>query len=235
MQRNFRLSAGVDRGLTRMVRINATYAHTSGDNLMRGLNLNLPVNGVRPDPDFANIVQVLGDAESRAHTLNIGASINFNVPRAGAPGGGGPGGPIMLGGGGREGMVMIMGAPPPPPRSRRRIQPGERTLELAPHEHFREHVLRPPVEQHRRRVQHAGHWTHRGRLGPGELRRAPPLQRELEQPAAQELQHQPEPELVRPDAVYHPHRFRHERRPRVHGPSRRTSAATPRAPPPSGR
>ena len=49
-----------------MLSVNATYAHTSGDSLMRGLNLNPPVDGVRPDPTFANIVQVLGDAESRA-------------------------------------------------------------------------------------------------------------------------------------------------------------------------
>ena len=48
-----------------MLRVNATYAHTSGENLMRGRNLNAPVNGVRPDPRFANIVEVLGDAESR--------------------------------------------------------------------------------------------------------------------------------------------------------------------------
>ena len=114
MQRNIRFSAGVQRTVTRMLSVNATYAHTSGDNLMRGLNLNPPVDGQRLDPTFANIVNVIGDAESRQHTLNVGASINFNVPRAGAPGGGGVGGPIMIGGGDR-GVMMIMGAPPPPP------------------------------------------------------------------------------------------------------------------------
>ena len=46
------------RTVTRMLSVNATYAHTSGDNLMRGLNLNAPVNGVRPDPRFVNVVQV---------------------------------------------------------------------------------------------------------------------------------------------------------------------------------
>jgi carboxypeptidase family protein len=113
MQRNIRFSAGVQRTVTRMLNVNATYAHTSGDNLMRGLNLNGPVNGVRPDPAFANVVQVLGDAQSRQHTLNVGAVINFNVPKAGGPAGG-PSGPVMIGGGG--GMIMIMnGAPPPPP------------------------------------------------------------------------------------------------------------------------
>lgn len=114
MQRNFRLSGGFDRAVTRMLRVNATYAHTSGENLMRGRNLNAPVNGARPDPNFANIVEVLGDAESRVHSLNIGTSINFNVPRPGAPAGAGPVGPIMIGGGGGH-MVMIAGGPPPPP------------------------------------------------------------------------------------------------------------------------
>ena len=107
MQRNFRLSAGFDRQLTRMVRVNAMYSHTSGENLMRGRNLNAPVDGARPDPLFANVVEVLGDARSRAHSLNVGSSINFNVA------GNAPGGPMMMGPG-----VMIMtagGAPPPPP------------------------------------------------------------------------------------------------------------------------
>jgi hypothetical protein len=105
-QQNFRVSAGVDRGLGKMLRVNATYAHTSGDNLMRGLNLNAPVNGVRPNPEFANVVEVLGDAESRQHSVNIGAQINFNVATPGS-------GPVMLGG--DRGMIMVAGGPPPPP------------------------------------------------------------------------------------------------------------------------
>src|ERR1051326_6032131 len=74
---------------------------------MRSMNLNPIVNGVRPDPNFVNVIEVVGDAESRWHSLNIGASINFNVaPSA-------PSGPVMISG---PGMVMIMnGAPPPPP------------------------------------------------------------------------------------------------------------------------
>ena len=104
MQRFTRLSAGFDRGVTKMVRINASYAHTSGDNLMRGLNLNSPILGIRPDPFFGNVVEVIGDAESRQNNLNIGASINFNVA---------PTGPLMINGGP---MVMVMaGGPPPPP------------------------------------------------------------------------------------------------------------------------
>jgi hypothetical protein len=106
MQRFTRLSAGIDRALTKQVRINATYAHTSGDNLLRGQNLNAPTNGVRPDLLFGNVVQVVDDAESRQNTLNVGASINFN---AATPG------PGMIGGGGGRVMVMAGGPPPPAP------------------------------------------------------------------------------------------------------------------------
>jgi Carboxypeptidase regulatory-like domain/TonB dependent receptor-like, beta-barrel len=84
MQRNSRVSAGFDRGLTKMIRVNATYAYVRGVNLMRGFNLNAPIDGVRPDPEFANVVEVQGDAASRQHSVNIGASINFNVSSGGS-------------------------------------------------------------------------------------------------------------------------------------------------------
>jgi hypothetical protein len=108
MQRNSRVSAGFDRGLTRMIRVNATYAYTRGSSLMRGNNLNGPIDDAqsRPDPRYSNVVEVIGDASSRQHTLNIGSTINFNVTSPGS-------GPVMIGGGDR--MIMIAGAPPPPP------------------------------------------------------------------------------------------------------------------------
>ncbi len=103
MQRLTRLSAGIDRAMTKGLRINATYAHTNGDNLLRGLNLNPPVNGVRPDPTFSNVVEVRDDAESLQNTLNIGFTLNLNTATPG---------PTMLNGGG---MIMMIGPPPPPP------------------------------------------------------------------------------------------------------------------------
>jgi Carboxypeptidase regulatory-like domain len=103
MQRFVRLSAGVDRAVTKGLRVNTTYAHTTGDNLLRGLNLNAPINGVRPDPTFSNVVEVLDDAESRQNTLNVGFTLNLNTATPG---------PTMLNGGG---MIMMIGPPPPPP------------------------------------------------------------------------------------------------------------------------
>jgi len=58
------------------------------------------VNGVRPDPAFANIVEVTGDAGSRAHSINLGGNViatnwhrtilfmNYSYTRAQANGGG---------------------------------------------------------------------------------------------------------------------------------------------------
>ena len=103
--RNTRVSAGFDRGLTKMIRVNATYAYVQGENLMRGLNLNSPIDGVRPNPNYANVVEVVGDAASRAHTLNIGTVINFNVASN-------PNGPVMINGGN---MIMVMGSGPGAP------------------------------------------------------------------------------------------------------------------------
>jgi hypothetical protein len=88
-----------------MIRVNATYAYLRGQDLMRGSNLNSPVDGVRPDPAYANVVEVVGDAASRQHTLNIGTTINFNVASN-------ANGPVMINNGA---MVMIMSGAPSGP------------------------------------------------------------------------------------------------------------------------
>ena len=57
--------------------MNAIYRYTRGEGLLRGLNLNAPVDGVRPSPEFANVIQVVGDGRSRQHAWNIGGQTNF--------------------------------------------------------------------------------------------------------------------------------------------------------------
>jgi len=71
-----------------VVRVVATYSYQRGSGLSRGLNLNPPVDGVRPDPAFANIIEVVSDAASRQHQLQVDANVNpgallpaFNGPR----------------------------------------------------------------------------------------------------------------------------------------------------------
>ncbi|HEX3646088.1 MAG TPA: TonB-dependent receptor, partial [Vicinamibacterales bacterium] len=48
MARNVRLSSGIDYALNPFSRLGVSYAHVSGSRLQRGLNLNAPVNGIRP-------------------------------------------------------------------------------------------------------------------------------------------------------------------------------------------
>jgi len=77
MARNTRLSAGVDQTISSRVRAGFTYAHIAGTGLMRGENLNFPINGVRPDPLFVNIIRVVDDAGSRQDVLNAFGSFSF--------------------------------------------------------------------------------------------------------------------------------------------------------------
>ena len=76
MPRITRISGGVDQGFRRVNRIALTYSYQQGERLARGLNLNAPVNGIRPDPAFRNIVQAVSDAESRQHQVLFDGNIN---------------------------------------------------------------------------------------------------------------------------------------------------------------
>ena len=46
---------------------NVNYTYRRGLHVLRGRNLNAPVNGVRPDAAFANVVEVVNDAAQRVH------------------------------------------------------------------------------------------------------------------------------------------------------------------------
>ena len=85
MAKNTRLSAGVDYALNPFSRIGVSYAHISGSGVMRGLNLNAPVTGLRPVPALGNLVEVLGDGESRQTTVNGFAQISLTPPTMGIP------------------------------------------------------------------------------------------------------------------------------------------------------
>jgi hypothetical protein len=76
LQRSTRVSLGIDQRLARLLQSTVTYAYTRGGNLARGLNLNAPADGVRPDPRFGNIVEVMSDANSRLHQLQVGVTAN---------------------------------------------------------------------------------------------------------------------------------------------------------------
>jgi hypothetical protein len=77
MPRTSRISLAASQTLSTRVQINASYSDSRGDNLFVGRNLNAPVNGVRPDPAFVNVVEVISAAASRQRSLSTGFSLNL--------------------------------------------------------------------------------------------------------------------------------------------------------------
>jgi hypothetical protein len=82
-----RFSFGVDQRVWRQLTTSASYSYTRGSALARGQNLNAPTDGRRPQPAFGNVVEVVSDASSRLHQLQVNATANpgallpaFNAP-----------------------------------------------------------------------------------------------------------------------------------------------------------
>jgi hypothetical protein len=75
LPRSSRMSLGIDQRY-RVIQASATYAYTRGGALARGLNLNTPVNGTRPDPRFGNLIEVVSDAASLQHQLQTSFTVN---------------------------------------------------------------------------------------------------------------------------------------------------------------
>jgi hypothetical protein len=71
-----RFSAGIEQGVGKLVRVATTYSYQRGARLSRGLNINAPVNGLRLDPAFANVIEVVSDAASRQHQIQVDSNIN---------------------------------------------------------------------------------------------------------------------------------------------------------------
>ena len=85
MARNLRLSSGVDYSLNPFSRLGVTYAHVTGTRMLRGLNLNAPVAGIRADPTVGNLIEVVGDAGLRQQTLTTFMQISLSPPQMGPP------------------------------------------------------------------------------------------------------------------------------------------------------
>jgi hypothetical protein len=69
------LTAGADRRLGQFGRVSLAYTWRRASNLLAGYNLNPVVDGVRPDPLFANVVEARAIGESRQHSINVGGSL----------------------------------------------------------------------------------------------------------------------------------------------------------------
>jgi len=66
-----RLSLGVDKPVSKNGRLSASYTRGWGIGMLRGRNLNIPVAGARPDPAFANQVELVSDAASRSQAVSM--------------------------------------------------------------------------------------------------------------------------------------------------------------------
>jgi hypothetical protein len=77
LPRTARASLGFSRTITRMVSVSAVYAYTRGIGLFVGENLNAPVGDVRPDPQFANVIQAVSGGKSQVHTLDSSVTLNL--------------------------------------------------------------------------------------------------------------------------------------------------------------
>ena len=75
-------SLGLDQVITQRLRVYLSYTHNETWDLARGLNLNLPVNGVRPDPAYVNVIQTVSDAGARDHSFNASISLSLATPSA---------------------------------------------------------------------------------------------------------------------------------------------------------
>jgi hypothetical protein len=80
MPKTMRLSAGVNQQVSTRLNIGMTYAYTRGSNLFVGENLNAPVDGVRPDPTFANVIEAVSTGRSRVHSVGVNGSVNLAKP-----------------------------------------------------------------------------------------------------------------------------------------------------------
>ena len=84
MERIHRFSAAVERAITPKVRTSLAFSTATHHNQLRGVNLNPPVRGARPNPDFANIIEVTSDATMEAYEVVPDFSINFAGGERGA-------------------------------------------------------------------------------------------------------------------------------------------------------
>ncbi len=76
MERIYRYSAAVDRTLTPKLRTSLTFSIARYGNQLRGVNRNAPSDGIRPDPAFANIIEVVSDAST--HTVDMVSDVSLN-------------------------------------------------------------------------------------------------------------------------------------------------------------
>ncbi len=80
-----RLSAGISHAVTKSFNVGATYIRGRGTGMLVGENLNAPVNGVRPDPAFVNVIESVPNGASRQQNVNLNASLSVPAQPGAGP------------------------------------------------------------------------------------------------------------------------------------------------------
>ena len=80
LNKNIRYSAGIDQKFSPRANVNVLFNYYHQDQLPRGQNANPLVNGVRPDPAFANVISTVTDAEIIRHELYINFNLSLMTP-----------------------------------------------------------------------------------------------------------------------------------------------------------
>ena len=70
---------GIEQALAANVRVNTMLIHRTGSHLLRGVNINAPVNGVRPVAAEGTVTEIRSIASSRLDALSV--NLNVAVPQ----------------------------------------------------------------------------------------------------------------------------------------------------------
>ena len=72
------MNLGLTQQLSPSVALNLNLMRMTGNNRLRGRNINAPLNGVRPDASLGNVTQV--EATGRIRNNQLHAGLNINIP-----------------------------------------------------------------------------------------------------------------------------------------------------------
>jgi hypothetical protein len=82
LNKNYRYSVGVDQRFSPRASVNVLYTYYNQSQLPRGMNLNPLVDGLRPDPNYANIIATVTDGELHRHEAYVNFNLNLVTPAA---------------------------------------------------------------------------------------------------------------------------------------------------------
>jgi hypothetical protein len=74
-------SVGVERPLTSWADMRADYMFTRGYNTLRSINVNAPVNGVRPDPTVGNITEIQSSGKRASDRATVALNMRYQPRR----------------------------------------------------------------------------------------------------------------------------------------------------------